>query len=59
MNRDEIMDVIVGLSRSQGFYGRILEAIRGLDNDSRNELFDHLESCNFSDPVDLVMYFEC
>ena len=58
MNRDEIMDVIVGLSHSQGFYGRILEAIDGLDNDSRNELFDHLEACNFNDPVDLVMYFE-
>lgn len=59
MNRNEIMNTIEMLSHSQGFYGRLLNAIRELPDDEKDRFFKHLESHNFSDPLDLVLYFEC
>ena len=59
---NEILSVIRSLARSQGLYGRILEAIEDLrdygDPDKYDELVSALEAQNFTDPVDIVLYFE-
>lgn len=53
MTREEILENIRMLAKSQGFYGRILRAIE--EDDS---ILDTLEEQNFSDVIDLVMYLE-
>lgn len=61
MKMDEILAVIKSLVGSQGFYGRLLNAIEEVkqqDADRYNELVKTLEAQNFNDPVDFVMYIE-
>lgn len=57
MNRSQIMSVITSLSH-QGLYGRILDGINELSENEREAFLEELEEQNFSDSVDLVMYFE-
>lgn len=58
MKRTEIIECIKKLAASQGFYGRLLQAISDMDNDDRETLFTRLEAQGFADPVDLIMYLE-
>lgn len=61
MGRKQILDTIKDLSRSQGLYGRIYEAIMSLKeaDPKQYDLFmDHLVNQQFSDPVDLTLFFE-
>ena len=62
MKMNEILSVIRTLARSQGLYGRILEAIENLrdygDPDKYDELVSALEAQNFKEPLDVVLYFE-
>ena len=58
MKRNEIMEWVKKLAASQGYYGRLLQAINDMDNNDREALFEHLEAQNFAGPVDLVMYIE-
>ena len=58
MKRDVIIECIKKLAASQGFYGRLLQAISDMDNNDREALFAHLEAQNFAGPVDLIMYIE-
>jgi hypothetical protein len=51
MNKEQIMEFLQTMSRSQGFYGRLLENMT-------DEFMDELVSQNFSDNVELVMYLE-
>ena len=53
MNKNEIMAAIAGLARSQGFYGRLLEALQ--DNP---EALEHLAEQQFETALDLVLYLE-
>jgi hypothetical protein len=53
MSKEEILSVIRTLAMSQGFYGRLLEAI-----EENEEILDDLVAQNFGDVVDLVMYIE-
>ena len=58
---DQILEVIENLSHSQGYYARLLENINyAKDNDpnSYENIVAMLESQNFTDPVDIVMFFE-
>ena len=62
MKRNEILEVIKSLARSQGFYSRIYNRLIDLkenDIDSYNEIMESLESQNFKDSLDIVFYFEC
>jgi len=54
LTKIEIQKAIETLTRSQGFYGRILKAL-----DNNDELLDKLVDKGFKDVVDLVMYLEC
>lgn len=58
MNREEIINALRMLARSQGFYGRLLVSLQEASEEDRNEFLLTLENCNFKDDVDLVMYLE-
>lgn len=58
MDRNEIRNTIETLAKSQGFYGRILNAIDEAEPERQEKIWDELEAQNFTDSVDLVMYFE-
>lgn len=53
MNKEEILNVIKSLAKSQGFYCRILQAI-----EEDKIILDKLAELDFKDSVDLVLYFE-
>jgi len=57
-NMDMIMDTIRELSKSQGFYGRLYNAICELDDEQYAELKQELESQNFKSKLDVILYFE-
>ena len=54
MKKEQILSTIVNLSKSQGFYCRVLEQIR-----ENPTILDSLESENFADSLDLVLFLEC
>lgn len=61
MKINEILEAILGLARSQGFYGRLYEeliAIKKYDKYQWAEVVEELEAQNFKDLLDLVLYFE-
>ena len=62
MKRDQILSTIRELAASQGFYGRLYSGImeaRENDFDAYDDYMCMLEDQHFSDPVDLVLFFEC
>ena len=59
MKREEIMETIKTLASSQGFYGRLYRKLMELDEEKYDEVMTELESQNFKDGVDLIMYIEC
>ena len=58
---DDVIDIINTLSYSQGFYGRLLRDIYELKK-YEPEMFamfvNEIESQNFTNTLDIVMYFE-
>ena len=58
MNREQILDTILVLARSQGFYGRLYRDIMDADEESRECFLSKLEEQNFKTTLDLVLYFE-
>lgn len=59
MKREEIMETIKSLASSQGLYSRLYRNLMELDEEKYNEVMTELESQNFQNAVDLVMYIEC
>ena len=53
MDKKKILETIISLSQSQGFYCRVLNEIR-----ENPEILDYLEKQNFKEPLDLVLYLE-
>ena len=53
MTREEILEAIKDLAKSQGYYGRLLRAI-----EEDETILDTLEEQNFNDVVDMVIYLE-
>ena len=58
MSFSEITHTIALLARSTGRYGRLLRAIEEMDDETRDEFAAHLEAQNFTDEIDMIMYFE-
>lgn len=58
---DDVINIIDTLSHSQGFYGRLLRDIYELKK-YEPEIFtmfvDEIESQNFTNTLDIIMYFE-
>ena len=62
MKIKEIKETIKSLASSQGFYDRLLASMETMEEMFPNdyeELVTELESQNFENAVDLIMYFEC
>lgn len=62
MNYKRIKYEIYTLAKSQGFYGRLYDAICEVEEqggEAFEELKEKLEAQNFKDVVDMVLYFEC
>ena len=62
MKMEDILNVIRKLASSQGFYGRLLASMETMEEmfpKDYEEVVKELESQNFQNAVDLVMYFEC
>ena len=58
MKFEEVMLLIRNLSKSQGFYGRMLNAIEELDADGLEEFKTFIEEKNFKDSLEFVMFIE-
>lgn len=61
MTRNEILNTIKDLAKSQGFYGRLLynlESAESYNPEYYEAFMTELESQNFSDAVDLIIYLE-
>ena len=59
MDRQAIRGTFEMLAQSQGLYGRLLRNIDEMDEEDREKVWSDLESQNFKDAVDLIMYIEC
>ena len=62
MTREDILRTFEMLAQSQGFYGRLLCALKNAkdnDYDAYDEYMNELESQNFTDAVDFIIYIEC
>lgn len=57
MTRNEIINTIESLAKSQGFYSGLYLFLKENSKESEEYLF-MLENKNFKDPVDLIMYLE-
>lgn len=58
---NDVLNVLSELSQSQGFYGRLLRDIYELMEyePERFDMFvEEIESADFRNPLDVVMYFE-
>lgn len=61
MDIEQIMAAIRSLAQSQGFYGRLYNELWEMqtnDPEKWEEVKSTLEAQNFSDTLDMVMYFE-
>lgn len=58
MNRTEIEQTMRTLAMSQGMYGRILNWIYSLPSEEQDGVWAELESQNFKDALDVVLYWE-
>lgn len=58
MDRNDIMAVFRDLARSQGFYGRLVEAIEEWEPEDQERFWKELEAQNFRDAVDVVTFME-
>ncbi len=56
MDREEVLDLIKKLAHSQGFYGRLLEALYMAEEDEANEWLDQFWDC--ADTIDVIMRIE-
>lgn len=58
---NDVIDILVGLSHSQGFYGRLLRdlsEIKEYESERFELIVAEIESQNFTSPLDVVLYFE-
>ena len=61
MKIEQILDIILELSHSQGFYGRLYEELVTLKEECTpawNVVVETLEEQNFKEPLDVILYFE-
>lgn len=58
MNRFQIENVMQTLAMSQGMYGRILDQIYSAPEDEQERFWENMESQNFSDALDVILFLE-
>ena len=58
---NDVINVLIELSHSQGFYGRLLNSIYELmeyEPERFDMLVEEIENANFRNSLDVIMYFE-
>lgn len=61
MKIEQIMQTILEVSYSQGFYGRLYEELSTFKEECTpawNVVVETLEAQNFKEPLDLILYLE-
>lgn len=61
MKREEILRLFKSLSKSNGYYERLLADLNDLrinDEDSYESIMSDLENQNFQTPLDVVLFIE-
>lgn len=58
MKFNELLEIIRILAKSQGFYGRLLDALENATPEQIKEIKKVWESKNFKDEVEFVMFLE-
>ena len=58
MQREQMLNLLHDLARSQGCRGRLLRDIYELDEDTREQVFTERESMNFKSWLDFILYLE-
>lgn len=51
-------DTIVSLSKSQGYYSRLLRDINNLSEEDLNDLTATLDNVTLKTPLDVILYLE-
>lgn len=59
MTFDKALEIVRGLSKSQGFYCRLLQNMENMEEEQREELEQDFEYNNVKNEMDLIFYFEC
>lgn len=57
MNREQILSAIRGLAASQGFYGRLYEALTN-GSEEADDFLETMVEQNFGDTLDMVLWLE-
>ena len=60
-NVNQVIGVVEMLSHSQGFYGRLLNRIKDMEENELDNFVQFktiVEEQHFTDPVDVVLFFE-
>lgn len=57
MDRTQILNAVSQLAASQGFYGRLYNALTS-GTEEAEEFMEQMEAQNFGDVVDMVMWLE-
>jgi len=61
MKREQILETIADLAKTQGFYGRLLANLANLksnDPEKYEKVMSELEAKNFKGELELIMYLE-
>ena len=61
MKREQILETIADLAKTQGFYGRLLVSLADLksnDPEKYEKTMSELEAKNFKGELELIMYLE-
>ena len=59
MSFEKALEIVRNLSRSQGFYGRLLQTMERLEEEQQKELELDFELNKVKTDLDLIFYFEC
>lgn len=59
MTIKDLFDLCNELSRSQGFYGRLLNALNELDEFQLHDLDLQIKNANLQTSLDLILWLEC
>lgn len=58
MTREEILDLIKSLARSQGFYGRLYRSRTSASKEDQQAMKEYLETKNFKTGLDFILALE-
>ena len=56
MDKQQVKNLILGLSRSQGFYGRLYRALEDATEKQQQEFYDQFKDCKTE--LDVILMIE-